>query len=118
MRYCGEQGCRSLISSGRYCEGHKRRRKKKVVYSKNKSFYASDEWKYKRSEVYQREKGCCEECGKFVFGRRAHVHHIVPIKVNPSLRLDDDNLMLLCSKCHVIIENEMNEKKNKFEWKL
>lgn len=119
MKYCSEQGCRTYVSSGRYCEAHQRRKKKKVVYSHNKSFYATDEWKFKRSEVYQREKGCCQECGKFVFGRQAHVHHIVPIKVDPSLKLEDDNLMLLCPKCHMIIENETNEKKmNKYNWKL
>ncbi|EEM02034.1 Phage endonuclease [Bacillus pseudomycoides] len=56
-----------------------------------------------------------------MFGKRAHHHHIVPIKVNPSLKLDADNIMMLCSKCHPIVEKETNVKyqeKKKFDWKL
>lgn len=59
-----------------------------------------------RSVIYERERGCCQRCGKFVFGRAAHVHHVVPVKKNSNLKLDPNNLRLLCSKCHVIEENE------------
>lgn len=122
MKYCAEQGCKNLISSGRYCENHKRRKKEKTVYSKNKSFYRTQAWKDLVSFVYERDKGCCQRCGKFVFGKQAHAHHIVPIQIDPSKRLDADNIMLLCSKCHPIVEAETMEKyfpkKKKFDWKL
>lgn len=64
-----------------------------------------------RSFVYEREHGCCQRCGSFVFGRRAHVHHVVPIKKNPLLKLDPNNLRLLCDVCHAIEENEDDQQK-------
>lgn len=121
MRYCGEQGCKTLIAKGRYCADHKRKKKKKVVYSKNKSFYNSQAWKDLADYVYQRDKGCCQRCGKFVFGKQAHRHHIVPVQVDPSLKLDADNIKLLCNECHPIVEEEtmqQYESKKTFDWKV
>lgn len=122
MKYCGEQGCTTLITSGRYCVDHKRRRVKPSWQSKNKSFYNTRAWKDLVAFVYERDKGCCRRCKKFVFGKRAHAHHIVPIQINPSLKLDANNIMLLCNKCHPIVEEETMEryfpKKKQFDWKL
>lgn len=123
MKYCSEQGCKSLIQSGRYCDNHKRRRKKKAWHSNNKSFYNTQAWKDLRAYCYERDKGCCLRCGRFVFKKNAHGHHKVPIRVNPSLQLNADNIMTLCSKCHPIVEDEANEQyglkqKPKFDWKL
>lgn len=111
MKYCGEQGCRNLISSGRYCPDHRRRRKRKRSNYRhnNKSFYNSGVWKRTREYVYELRKGLCERCGRFVHGREAHVHHIVPITVDESLKLELTNLKLLCSECHVIEEHESEE---------
>lgn len=115
MKYCGFNGCGNKIVRGNYCDEHKRSKKKKqqknIYHHENKPFYRSDEWKHMRSFVYERERGYCQRCRKFVFGRNAHVHHIVPIKKNPTLRLEENNLMLLCSKCHIIVENEDKPKK-------
>lgn len=123
MKYCAEQGCKTLISSGRYCENHKRRKKSKPVYSKNKSFYRTQAWYDLKAFCYQRDKGCCVRCGKFVFGKHAHHHHIIPIRVRPDLKLDPDNVVTCCSKCHPILEQESEAKycpksKQKFDWKL
>lgn len=107
MKYCGEQGCRNLISKGRYCLDHRRRRKQSNNYRhQNKSLYNSAAWKSVAAYVYERAKGCCERCGKFVFGRDAHRHHIIPVRKAPQLKLDPNNIKLLCPKCHVIEENE------------
>lgn len=117
MKYCDFNGCSTKIESGAYCADHKRTRprrkksKKDIYHSKNKSFYNSKSWKSKRSYVYERERGLCQRCKTFVFGRSAHVHHVVPISVNDTLKLEDNNLRLLCPKCHVIEENE--EKKER-----
>lgn len=113
MKYCGEQGCTILISKGKYCEDHRRRSKlpKKKYKHDNKSLYNSAVWKRTSDYVYERDKGCCQRCGKFVFGRDAHRHHIIPVAVDPSLKLDPDNIKLLCGKCHVIEENEEEENK-------
>ncbi|PAK67804.1 hypothetical protein CRM88_12645 [Lactococcus lactis] len=45
--------------------------------------------------------------------RKAHRHHVVPIKKNPLLKLDPDpnNIRLFCPQCHIIEENEDENKK-------
>lgn len=125
MKYCAEQGCKTLIDKGRYCINHKRKQKKTVVYSKNKSFYRTKPWESLKAFCYERDKGCCVRCGRFVFGKQAHHHHVVPIQIDPSLKLDPDNVVTSCDKCHPILERESNEKydksykkKKKFDWKL
>ncbi|MED2754589.1 HNH endonuclease signature motif containing protein, partial [Bacillus thuringiensis] len=80
-------------------------------HHENKPFYRTDAWKYVRSKVYERGKGCCQRCGRFVFGRSAHVHHVIPIKEDPTLKLEENNLRLLCPVCHTIEENEDKPKK-------
>ncbi|AUB52996.1 HNH endonuclease [Enterococcus mundtii] len=119
MKYCQFDGCTNKIAKGIYCAEHKRSsksRKKKqkaksVYHHENKPFYRTQAWKDMRQFIYEREGGHCQRCGQFIFGKRAHVHHIVPIKDNELLKLDPNNLMLLCSKCHPIVENETEEKK-------
>ena len=54
---------------------------------------------------------CCQRCGRFVFGRSAHVHHVIPIKEDSTLKLEENNLRLLCPVCHTIEENEDKPKK-------
>lgn len=112
MKYCGEQGCRNLISSGRYCADHRRRRKRKRSNYRhsNKSFYNSGVWQRTRDYVYERDKGLCKRCGQFCHGRDAHVHHIIPIADDETLKLDPTNLKLLCRDCHMIEENEERSK--------
>ena len=115
MKYCEFNGCGNKIARGGYCAEHKRKRRKpkkvtSIYHSENKSFYNSDAWKAKRSLIYEREKGLCQRCKRFVFGRKAHVHHIVPIKKNPNLKLDENNLRLLCDVCDAIEENEDKRK--------
>lgn len=122
MKYCNEQGCRTLIATGRYCIDHKRKYKKKPWQSNNKSFYRSQAWIDLKGFVYQRDRGMCQRCRKFVFGKDAHSHHIVPIRVNPKLKLVADNITLLCSKCHMVVEDETNEAhglktSQSFSWK-
>lgn len=115
MKYCAQDGCETRIERGRYCEKHTSRRKakskKSVYHHENKPFYRTQAWKDMRAFIYEREGGCCQRCGSFVFGRRAHVHHRVPIKKNKLLQLEPNNLMLLCPKCHMILENEEKEEK-------
>lgn len=111
MKYCDFNGCNNKIKSGRYCDDHKRSKPKRVskdiYHNRNKSFYNSRAWKDTRSRVYERERGLCQRCKSFVFGRRAHVHHVVPISTDDSLKLDENNLRLLCPTCHTIEENEV-----------
>jgi 5-methylcytosine-specific restriction protein A len=66
-----------------------------------------------RQYIYERDKGYCQRCGKFVFGKQAQVHHKVTVKENPALKLDPNNLKLLCPVCHSIEEN-LGEKEKVF----
>ncbi|MCR2018076.1 MULTISPECIES: HNH endonuclease [Bacillus subtilis group] len=110
MRYCIHDGCRTLLEEGSYyCDQHRPRkkgRKQNKFQSANKSFYRSDAWKAMREYIYQRDGGTCNECGRFVFGQNAHIHHVIPISKQPELKLDETNLILLCPKCHAKIENQ------------
>ena len=109
MKYCDFNGCPNKIDRGKYCEDHTRsipkQRNKSIYHSTNKPFYNSDAWKALRSEVYQREKGCCQRCKRFVFGKQAQCHHMVPIRKNSILKLDPNNIRLRCPECHMIEEN-------------
>lgn len=112
MKYCAEQGCRQLIGKGLYCDHHKRKSRNKS--SVNKSFYNSQPWKDLKSYCYERDGGRCTQCKKFVFGHSAQHHHIVPIRENPSLKLEPENVTTLCPTCHMLIENK--SQKHKFTW--
>jgi len=119
MKYCDFNGCSNKISKGRLCTEHKRskqsirkkQKKKDIYHHENKSFYNSKAWKSIRTFVYERERGCCQRCKSFVFGRLAHVHHIVPVKKDITLSLEPNNLMLLCPKCHIDEENKDEKRK-------
>lgn len=115
MKYCGYDGCQVKIERGMYCNDHKKRKKSKakkdIYHHENKSFYRTKQWKDVADFVYEREGGCCQRCGKFVFGKQAHRHHVVPIRKNDKLKLDPNNIRLLCPQCHVIEENEMQTRK-------
>ncbi|MCG3089144.1 HNH endonuclease [Sporosarcina cyprini] len=114
MKYCDFNGCSNKIERGRYCEDHTRKSPrvlKNIYHNSNKSFYNSNDWKSMRRYIYEKAKGCCQRCGRFVYGRQAQVHHIVPIKKNPLLKLEPSNLRLLCPVCHSIEENSENQEK-------
>lgn len=109
MKYCDFNGCASKIDRGAYCDDHKRsdksRKRKNIYHNSNKSFYNSSAWKSMRQFIYERERGCCQRCKRFVFGKQAQVHHVVTVKANPTLKLEPKNLKLLCPPCHSIEEN-------------
>lgn len=80
-------------------------------------FYTSKEWIEKRSEVVSRDKGLCLLCfyNNIIEGQGA-VHHIDEIKDNWDLRLDEDNLICLCAKCHRNVHKEYKKNlKNKIK---
>ena len=67
-------------------------------------------WQRKRAEIVERDCYVCRLCldeGKLTRDS-LEVHHIVPIKVNQSLKLVNDNLITLCSDCHELVEGDVN----------
>lgn len=59
--------------------------------------YASGEWRRLRRQLRNRAACMCEVCGST---DDLHMHHIKSWAEYPDLRLELDNLMLLCRDCH------------------
>jgi 5-methylcytosine-specific restriction endonuclease McrA len=63
-------------------------------------FYKSISWQVAREIKIRDANGKCERCG----GLGEEVHHIIRLTVlnvtNPEISLNQENLELLCKKCH------------------
>lgn len=73
-------------------------RRYKVKYD---SFYHSKEWQAVRRQVLDRDHYLCQVCKRA--GRitpAGTVHHITPLRVDYSKRLDPANLETICPACH------------------
>ena len=71
---------------------------------KNK-FRSSAAWKHKRAEILKRDHNECKICCNNKEGLQ--VHHIYSLDTHWQLRLDNDNLITLCTKCHHAVHNGM-----------
>jgi 5-methylcytosine-specific restriction endonuclease McrA len=60
--------------------------------------YASGEWRRLRRQLRNRAACMCETCGST---DDLHMHHVRPWAEYPELRMELDNLMLLCRGCHI-----------------
>ena len=61
----------------------------------------------KLSRSFRKENPLCWRCLELGKTKPSeHVHHIVPITVDRTRRMDRTNLAALCSKCHEIVERE------------
>lgn len=67
-----------------------------------RKFRNSAEWKKKSEEIRERDKFLCQIClKKNIFNYKdLSVHHIQPIAEQPSLRLENSNLITVCERCH------------------
>jgi len=79
-------------------EKNKNQTENEKQYSEQKQadLYFDRRWRIVRREVIKRDGGRCRLCGK----RGIDVHHIIPIDIDPLLRFDKNNLILLCLDCH------------------
>jgi 5-methylcytosine-specific restriction endonuclease McrA len=60
--------------------------------------YGKRAWKLARAERLSIDNWQCQDCGRVVTGREAHVDHIVPKSAGGSDLMD--NLRTLCRNCH------------------
>ena len=77
-------------------------------------FRWSQEWKDKRDEIRARDLNLCQCCirGLYQYGNKRplnyddlSVHHAIPITQDWERRLDDSNLITLCSLHHEMAES-------------
>lgn len=70
--------------------------------STEQSFYTSKPWLRKRDTIKQRDNNLCLICFlKYkLFISCDCVHHVNELKESWEQRLDEDNLICLCNKCH------------------
>jgi 5-methylcytosine-specific restriction endonuclease McrA len=88
------------IHDSKYDCGKKPKRQK-VANDKNK-FRWSRKWREKRNSIVERDLSLCLVCrskGKYNYNN-LEVHHIIPLEEDYNKRLDDYNLITLCSDCH------------------
>lgn len=73
-------------------------------------FYKTKEWRKKRLEMLKRDNFECQMCKERGLQTQAQtVHHIVHLRDDRSLALEDSNLISLCNSCH----NEVHPEKLK-----
>lgn len=92
---------------------NKQRNKKKsagnqIAYDE---VYNTDKWK-KLRVLKLMKNPLCEQCEKEGIVKPAlDVHHKIPILKDISKAFDEDNLMSLCRKCHILIHDAMRKQK-------
>ena len=77
-------------------------KQKQINYhEKYNSFYQSTEWKALRWQKFCDCNGLCELCLKNgIINEAREIHHIVPIEIDWSKRLEYENLIALCPQHH------------------
>lgn len=87
-----------------YGQQEKQREWKEKVFSgwkdtpEQAAFRRSPEYQKWRIVVLERDKYTCQHCE--TTGGRLVVHHVKTFKMNPELRLEPDNGIVLCNNCH------------------
>lgn len=67
-------------------------------------FRSSQQWKNKRAEILLRDNNCCKICGN---NTKLQVHHIYSLDSYPELKLENSNLITLCTNCHHDVHNQV-----------
>ena len=77
-------------------------------------FYSSKAWREKRKEILERDNHACVICSELYRITMAQdVHHILNLRENYDLRLDNDNLISLCSDHHKMVHSFGADNKEK-----
>ena len=100
-RRCGRIHLRGQCTKPKYNYGNK--------YKKDNdanSFRSSRQWKNKSKAIRERSNYMCAVCldKGIVTYKDLEVHHIVKLNNNFNLRLEDSNLVCLCSGCHKLAD--------------
>lgn len=63
-----------------------------------------ESWAYVRLKAFERDNYQCQCCGKDLTPKTFHAHHLIPRRCSGSTN-DIDNLITVCSKCHLQVEH-------------
>lgn len=93
-RYCGRTHGKDEI-----CPKKPKQFKKR---GEEERFRSSAQWQKKRKTILERDKYMCRICAEMgiINSKNIEVHHIIPLRIDFSGRLEDDNLISLCSIPH------------------
>ena len=102
--------CGRIHDSKYICPSKPTKNKDKEITEEDK-FRSTYAWQRKRAYIKERDKGLCQVCIRKIYNTLKQynyidiqVHHIVPIKENYELRLEEDNLISLCKYHHELAE--------------
>lgn len=65
-----------------------------------------------RRAVYDRQRGRCLDCDKFVTWKQAHLHELIPRSKGGKISLDGS--VILCSNCHLNGPQNHGDRKPQF----
>ncbi len=115
-RACRWPGCTAIVHSGIYCDAHRatgRRQGDRALDARRGSARQrgyNAEWERFRvwfmNQPSEQLCGRCKEHGKVTLATL--VHHIIPVRTRPDLRLVASNCMALCRRCHEDIHRELS----------
>lgn len=97
--------CRNEYEYGTYCScHHKSRKQDNAIKGKDDNFYSSRAWRKLREQKLNEYYAHCQRCfvnhGIFVTSN-LEGHHIVSRKIDESLELEPENVVIVCKTCNL-----------------
>lgn len=82
-------------------------------------FYAGKAWRNTRTAVLNRDKYCqrCFQLYELYTYENLEAHHIHKLQLHWELRLDLDNIVLLCKTCHRQVDKQCKDGELDFNFK-
>lgn len=113
---CGKVHDRKFI-----CQGKKRTYKKRIDMAVK--FRNTQAWRNKRREIVNRDRALCQLCIRNMYelfhtkilNQDVQVHHIIPINEDYERRLDNENLICLCTYHHHMAEHDQVDRQTLIE---
>lgn len=78
-----------------------KRRSKRVNKQSSKRYIIKAKTKELRLQILERDNHQCQKCGVSDQDKVLHLSHVYTKGAHPELRLDPDNVKMLCHKCHI-----------------
>lgn len=112
-RYC--TNCQKIVPHDHICPNKQKPSPKKTTEAD--SYRWTTQWAKLSRQIRERDHYLCQLClsAHFINSEGLSVHHITPIKEDPSLAYEEENLITLCSACHHKVEQDWKKWRPKLE---